>query len=157
MTTTPMMQLIKDAVKDAPFPYTTFRLIEVSKDSPFLEARFNYYNKELVIVSKEKYTAYRMLNKLDEFGEPMLQANQKKLKAGDQPKYKMERREVDINYDYMISHEDDVRFFVKSMIGELPADFDTYFTAVQLAPPVDPTSVPDGAKLSVVTDAGEAK
>jgi hypothetical protein len=88
---------------------STFKMIPIHKDCPFLECIFDPNSKILAVISKDKKTVFQMVPKIDENGDAVLL----KLARPNGRTYKEERRIIETFYEYYITGEDSIRNFVR--------------------------------------------
>lgn len=91
----------------------SFRLIPTSIDSPYVECIFVPETKSLVVLNKQSKEEFHMLPRLNGDGEPEMKAG----KAGKESHnpFKQQRVVVNLNFEYHISKENEIIYFVKSM------------------------------------------
>jgi len=83
----------------------TFKLIPVTSESPYNEAIFDFDNKVLAVVSREKKDSLHMLAKLNEFGDPQTMKIGKRSNGKD---YAEERKTLETYYEYYVEKVDEV-------------------------------------------------
>lgn len=120
---------------------STFKLIPISLDSPYLEVRFSFERKLLSIITKTPMEEFRMMPKIDDNGNI---APSKVNKDGN----KYERLRIQAFYDVSITNKEDIEKFVNLMTGETH-DLSQYFVVP------DPTIAPEDVKLTVVKENGD--
>jgi len=105
MTIGKNMMLISSAFRNA----KSFSMIPVSNDSPYVEGMYDPSSGILAVITKVKKTAFHMVPKLNNDGEPM------KLKTPNNATGKMikeERVSVETFSEFYISNLDEIRTFV---------------------------------------------
>lgn len=112
-----------------------FKLIPILPECPFVEARFSLEKKQLTIISKISYDAFKMMVKLDDSGKVMTTKATKG--AGSEPKY--ERLRSTNFYDYSITERADIEKMVNHLSGE-SSNFDEYFKIEEKAEVITSTS-----------------
>lgn len=125
----------------------SFKLMPLSPECNFLEARFNFDEKALNVMSKVKYQIYNMFPKLDDNGEVSYKPG--KPAPGAKPVLKQERKQSDAFYDYVITEKDDIQKFVDLMTGTTN-DLEQYF--IVEPPQAQAVTAEHMKKLEVVKD-----
>jgi hypothetical protein len=97
----------------------SFRLIPLTKESPFVEGIFDTEQKILALVSTNKKDAFHMLPKLDDNGEPL----SSKAKRSNGSKYREQRVMVDTYQEYYITKDKEIILFI-DMVAVNAADFE---------------------------------
>ncbi len=88
------MMLVESTWQDT----TTFKMIPVSNDCPYVECIYDPSSKVFVIISKVTKTSLHMLPKLDEYGKAL---------SGNRGA-KQERRSIDTFQEYYIEEKDSI-------------------------------------------------
>lgn len=125
MKTEPQMMFVKTSWRDN---LSSFKLIPIQPNATYLEARFNRDGKYLVVISKEKFETFQMLDKLDDNGNQVPLPG-KELKGARTP-YKQERKLISSFYDSGISIRTEIEKFITFMTGEVQ-NLDEYFTLTE--------------------------
>ena len=100
----------------------TFKLIPISPDN---EAIFDFDNKVLAVVSREKKDSLHMLAKLNEFGDPQTMKIGKRANGKD---YAEERKTLETYYEYYVEKLDEIESLIKMFaINEDSFDYKQYF------------------------------
>ena len=107
---------------------TNFKLIPILPECPFVEARFSLEKKQLTIISKITYDAFKMMVKLDDAGKVM--GTKPTKTSAPEPKY--ERLRSTNFYDYSITERADIEKMVNHLTGE-KLNFDEYFKVEEKA------------------------
>lgn len=124
---TPSMTLINSTLNNK----ATFRMIAVDKNCPYNEAIFEPDEKLLAVVSKEKKAGFKMIAKLDEFGDPQ-QLKTRSQRGIGKPNYPEQRVTIESFYEYHITDENDIRQFIKMFAtNEATFDLEPFFVKAQ--------------------------
>jgi len=103
----------------------TFKLIPITPDCPYNEAIFDFDNKVLAVVSREKKDSLHMLAKLNEFGDPQTMKIGKRSNGKD---YAEERKTLETYYEYYVEKADEVENLINMFaINADSFDYKQYF------------------------------
>lgn len=105
----------------------TFRLIPLTMDSFYIDARFHRGANVLSLVSKEKIDIMQSFPRLDDNGDRLALPGKKG--QHEPTRYKQERKLISSNYDYVLSEKADIQKIVDGLTGE-SNDLDKYFAEV---------------------------
>jgi hypothetical protein len=96
-----------------------FYLIPTTKDCPYIECILKGKEKTLVLMSKEKFSRFIMLPKLNDKGQ-RIQSGYQVLEDGEKVNvYKEDRTLVETFYEYYITDKKDIKTFLEQVVGEL--------------------------------------
>ena len=86
--------------------HPTFKMLPITQECPFNEILFDPQSKILAIVGKEKKQSFRMLQKLNDSGKPVI-----KMDRGVQVEVQ-ERKIMENFYEYYLEEREDIEFFI---------------------------------------------
>ena len=92
----------------------SFRLLPIDNDCPFIEAIYDVDSKMLAVIGKNKKNIFKMIPKLNAYGEAMVH----KAKGADgkpTQKYVEERVVLEIQQEYYLDGED-VKTFINTFV-----------------------------------------
>lgn len=147
--------------------YATFKMMPVHGDAPYLEAIYSQNPKYLVVIGKFKRKAFRMMDKMDSHGNPVLIPDVKKniskfgndkVKAiqaaeafGLYP-YVKERVDVETLPEYYITEPSEIEAFIKKFADNA----DTFnYTQYLEAPPIKPAQPEEASQQETAVETPE--
>lgn len=128
----------------------SFRLIPITPECEFLDCTFNMQHKYLRLMSKQKYSTFELIKKVDGNGNFIPNTKNKN-------EVQLERRQVDAQYEYAIVVRKEIEEFVGLMTGA-HVDLEEYFKVPEPQKPIGPIAPTEGvnmqpdSKLSVVKE-----
>lgn len=146
--------------------YATFKMMPVHGDAPYLEAIYSQNPKYLVVIGKFKRNAFRMMEKMDANGAPVLIPDVKKniAKFGSKTKaieaaeafglypYVKERVAVETLPEYYITEPSEIEAFIKKFADNA----DTFnYTQYLEAPPIKPAQPEESAQQETAVETPE--
>lgn len=103
------MMMIKSMWNEKP----SFRLVPTLESCIYAEGLFDPDSGVLVLISKTKKNSFTMLPKLDDNGDPVYMKVSQRRNGSP---VKEERRQVEVFYEYYITDEADIKYFMKSFV-----------------------------------------
>jgi hypothetical protein len=118
-------------------PTPSFRLISVSKESPYNEAVYHRNFKRLIVYSKEVLDSYEMFRKLDSNGDVERMKNGRR-KDNPNTDVKEERKAVRTPYEYHLTNAEDIQAFIDMFAVNPEFDYKSLLEPATTAGPTVP-------------------
>jgi hypothetical protein len=87
---------------------TTFKMIPLSKDCPYVEAIYDPQSKVLALIGLTRKNVFHMMPKLDDNGDVVI----RKVRTEGAKTHKEERKTIETFQEYYLSDVEDIKAFI---------------------------------------------